>query len=70
MSLLVCPHCLVEMKTVDREGVDVDICTHCQGVWLDKGKLEQILEASHHNREQKKQGTKKKGLWSSLLDIF
>ncbi|MCW5858500.1 MAG: zf-TFIIB domain-containing protein [Caldilineales bacterium] len=30
------------MKEVDREGVLIDTCTQCRGVWLDRGELEKL----------------------------
>jgi Zn-finger nucleic acid-binding protein len=34
------------MELRDRHGVAIDQCTHCRGVWLDKGELDQLLERS------------------------
>lgn len=28
----------------ERQGVEVDYCPNCRGVWLDKGELDKILE--------------------------
>jgi len=38
-----CPICDVEMRTAEREGVEIDSCPQCRGVWLDRGELEKIL---------------------------
>lgn len=32
------------LKIAVREGVEVDYCTICRGVWLDRGELEKIIE--------------------------
>jgi uncharacterized protein len=40
-----CPKCRdVEMLPFAFQGVEVDRCTACDGVWLDKDELNQILE--------------------------
>ena len=30
----------------DRQGVEIDYCPKCRGVWLDKGELDKIIERS------------------------
>jgi len=30
----------------DRQGVEIDYCPKCRGVWLDRGELDKILERS------------------------
>jgi Zn-finger nucleic acid-binding protein len=39
-----CPVCDERLRTVDKHGVEVDICPGCKGVWLDRGELEKIIE--------------------------
>lgn len=40
-----CPACEdVRMKEMERDGVIIDICPSCKGVWLDRGELEKITE--------------------------
>ncbi|MGV3487057.1 MAG: zf-TFIIB domain-containing protein [Tuberibacillus sp.] len=40
-----CPVCdNVRMREVEREGVLIDICPNCKGVWLDRGELDKLLE--------------------------
>jgi Zn-finger nucleic acid-binding protein len=42
-----CPVCTgVELKITDRQGVEVDYCPQCRGVWLDRGELDKIIERS------------------------
>ena len=38
-----CPKCEMEMRITDREGVEIDYCPQCRGVWLDRGELEKIV---------------------------
>lgn len=39
-----CPRCQLPLRTVDYEGVEVDMCDNCWGFWLDTGELEEILD--------------------------
>lgn len=45
MPLLMCPNCHTGMKEIDREGVKVDMCPQCHGVWLDRGELQKLLDS-------------------------
>ena len=39
-----CPNCNETLVMADRQGVDVDYCPDCRGVWLDRGELDKIIE--------------------------
>jgi len=41
-----CPHCQVTLKMSAREGIEIDYCPQCRGVWLDRGELDKIIERS------------------------
>ncbi|MBN8940445.1 MULTISPECIES: zf-TFIIB domain-containing protein [Alphaproteobacteria] len=43
MPLLLCPNDNGSMQTVQRSGIEFDICPTCRGVWLDRGELEKLL---------------------------
>jgi Zn-finger nucleic acid-binding protein len=43
MPLLICPNDGTGMQEVNRNGVLIDICPQCRGVWLDRGELEKLL---------------------------
>ena len=39
--------CPVDGETLvmtDRNGVEIDYCPKCRGVWLDRGELDKIIE--------------------------
>ena len=38
-----CPACKNAMITLELEGVEIDYCTDCGGIWLDAGELELLL---------------------------
>jgi Zn-finger nucleic acid-binding protein len=40
-----CPVCReVALVMADRQGIEVDYCPQCRGVWLDRGELDKIIE--------------------------
>lgn len=42
-----CPRCGdADLMMSDRQGVEIDVCPRCRGVWLDRGELDKILERS------------------------
>lgn len=42
-----CPVCSgVDLKIAERQGVEIDYCPECRGVWLDRGELDKIIERS------------------------
>jgi Zn-finger nucleic acid-binding protein len=41
-----CPVCNIDLKMTDRQGVEIDYCPQCRGVWLDRGELDKIVERS------------------------
>lgn len=46
MPLLMCPNDNAQMQTLDRNGVQFDMCPTCRGVWLDRGELEKLMEGT------------------------
>lgn len=40
-----CPACLVYMEQVSLNGVPVDQCVRCEGLWFDAGELQQVAKA-------------------------
>ncbi|MEZ5124729.1 MAG: zf-TFIIB domain-containing protein [Thermoleophilia bacterium] len=42
-----CPVCKnVSLVMTERQGIEIDYCPECRGVWLDRGELEKIIERS------------------------
>ena len=41
-----CPVCTSALLAADRQGIEIDYCPRCRGVWLDRGELEKIIERS------------------------
>ena len=47
-----CPNCEETLIMTERQGVEIDYCPKCRGVWLDKGELDKIIEKSQSERRQ------------------
>ena len=41
---MLCPACQVDLQMTERQGVEIDYCPKCRGVWLDRGELDKIIE--------------------------
>ena len=41
-----CPVCRVPLVMSERQGIEIDYCSQCRGVWLDRGELDKIIERS------------------------
>jgi Zn-finger nucleic acid-binding protein len=42
-----CPVCIdPDLMMSERQGVEIDYCPKCRGVWLDRGELDKLIERS------------------------
>jgi uncharacterized protein len=79
-----CPTCKIDLKMADRQGVEIDYCPQCRGVWLDRGELDKIIERSAqtgaparetpepYRRDEHRQpyyGKKKKSFLGDMFDF-
>lgn len=80
-----CPNCNVALVMADRNGVEIDYCPECRGVWLDRGELDKIIERSaqsvtmaqpnkeqsqqYYSKESEYKHKKKKGFLGDLFDF-
>lgn len=80
-----CPNCNVALVMADRNGIEIDYCPDCRGVWLDRGELDKIIERSvqqpvvpqrnsypdqeRYYSDKDKYYKKKKGLLGDLFDF-
>lgn len=40
-----CPHCTdTTLVMTERQGVELDYCPACRGIWLDRGELDKLLD--------------------------
>jgi Zn-finger nucleic acid-binding protein len=44
MKCPICPE--TDLVMTERQGVEIDYCPKCRGVWLDRGELDKIIERS------------------------
>ena len=50
-----CPVCNAALVMSDRNGIEIDYCPQCRGVWLDRGELDKIIERSGTHGHQVEQ---------------
>ncbi|MEG0185490.1 MAG: zf-TFIIB domain-containing protein [Stenotrophomonas sp.] len=44
---MLCPVCKTQtLQMTERQGIEIDYCPGCRGVWLDRGELDKIIERS------------------------
>ncbi len=49
-----CPVCTdTDLTMSDRQGVEIDYCPRCRGVWLDRGELDKIIERSDRDDDDR-----------------
>lgn len=80
-----CPVCKdIKLAISDKNGIEIDYCPECRGIWLDRGELDKIIERSSHinisqnparnnreyNDDYQKHGYKKKKKGGFLEDLF
>jgi Zn-finger nucleic acid-binding protein len=42
-----CPACKdPDLVISERQGIEIDYCPKCRGIWLDRGELDKIIERS------------------------
>jgi uncharacterized protein len=39
-----CPHDQTVLQMTERQGIEIDYCPTCRGVWLDRGELDKIID--------------------------
>lgn len=78
-----CPNCKgSNLVMSERNGVEIDYCPNCRGVWLDRGELDKILagargpespvkqEASYPWHQSDDRGAQPKKRKSFLEELF
>ena len=48
-----CPHCRTKLLMSERQGVEIDYCPDCRGVWLDRGELDKIIARTPGDEEER-----------------
>lgn len=81
-----CPVCKdTTLLMSERNGIEIDYCPECRGIWLDRGELDKLLEKNennnndnnYHNEEKhqdeiknKSPKKKKESFIGEIFDIF
>ncbi|XEC93064.1 zf-TFIIB domain-containing protein [Paenibacillus tarimensis] len=53
-----CPICDdVRMREVEKDGVLIDVCPDCKGVWLDRGELDKLMRGVNEMRKELEHGS-------------
>jgi Zn-finger nucleic acid-binding protein len=77
-----CPVDGTTLAISDKQGIEIDYCPQCRGVWLDRGELEKLLDrmgSQHHARhderpresyDRERHGGHKKKREGFLGDLF
>jgi uncharacterized protein len=81
-----CPVCTdATLAMSNREGIEIDYCPKCRGVWLDRGELDKIIDRASTQYtpppaqrpadpqrpydDRYKHGKKRRGLLGDLFDF-
>ena len=43
---MLCPVCKVDLLLSEKQGIEIDYCPKCRGIWLDRGELDKLVEKS------------------------
>ena len=68
-----CPSCIVDLSITERQGVEIDYCPRCRGVWLDRGELDKIIERSLEGATssgRKREEPRRRSRKSFLQELF
>ena len=46
---MLCPIDGTTLLLSERQGIEIDYCPKCRGVWLDRGELDKLIERGDHD---------------------
>lgn len=50
---MMCPHCSKHtLEERERDGITLDICQECRGIWMDRGELERLISKANQDLER------------------
>ena len=65
-----CPVCKdVDLVMSERQGVEIDYCPSCRGVWLDRGELDKIIEKSSTYQSNNQQSNNHSNYFKMMIEI-
>jgi Zn-finger nucleic acid-binding protein len=52
----------------ERQGIEIDYCPQCRGVWLDRGELDKIIERSEQTPPPQRQEVRRESPFEDIFD--
>jgi len=50
---MTCPRCeAAVLEEKDRDGITIDVCQRCRGIWLDRGELERLIAQAMADQDE------------------
>lgn len=49
-----CPQCSAVLVMGERMSMEIDYCPQCRGIWLEKGKLDDLLRSASKGEETRR----------------
>lgn len=81
-----CPIDQTTLSMTSREGVEIDYCPKCRGIWLDRGELDKLIDRDDRNAgshyqsrnefhdgedfEGRRQPRGRRGMLHNLFEVF
>lgn len=69
-----CPVCKdVTLLMSQKNGIEIDYCPECRGIWLDRGELDKIMEKNNNifsDDQEDENKQKKDSFIDEILEIF
>ncbi len=58
-----CPVDATMLEMNERQGIEIDYCPQCRGVWLDRGELDKIIERANQQLEARPHTAPREASW-------
>ncbi len=73
-----CPIDDTALQMMERQGIEIDYCPTCRGIWLDRGELDKIIErdSASQGGERRSEGrgrveeNERSGLLENIFDFI
>lgn len=66
-----CPVCKdVTLLMSQKNGIEIDYCPECRGIWLDRGELDKIIERANHHDSKSSKPKKKSSILGDIFEMF
>jgi len=49
-----CPKCNTVLSIYERQGIEIDFCPDCRGVWLERGELDKLIDRANESTTRQK----------------